>query len=210
MRNMPGQKILPRIRAIDASPKKDAANDQASDRTSQLCVSRQSRIARAIARSMARDVGAAKIGNHAKGRRATACLGISFHQSSHHLDRLPAHPSRLRIKILTALVSRRRALFHPPSVATSSSVGGNHRAGLSQTSNTSSLLVPMNAQEIRGRMQNGFRRFTLHLTDGQHFSVPHPDFIAVGKNVVVIIDENDVSRTIDALHIVSIEEAADQ
>jgi hypothetical protein len=132
MRSMPGQKILPRIGTIDASTKKGAANDQASDRTSQLCVSTQSRFARAIAGSMARNVDAAKIGNRANGLHASACLGISFHQSSHHLDRLQAHSSRAFIKIFTALVFSRRALFPPPSVASSSSVGGDHPADLSQ------------------------------------------------------------------------------
>ena len=68
----------------------------------------------------------------------------------------------------------------------------------------------MNSQEIRERMQNGFRPFTLHLTDGRHFTVPHPDFIAVGKNVVVVIGEDDVSRTIDPLRIVSLEETVGQ
>jgi hypothetical protein len=68
----------------------------------------------------------------------------------------------------------------------------------------------MNSQEIRERMQNGFRPFTLHLTDGRHFTVPHPNFIAVGKNVVVVIGEDDVSRTIDPLHIVSLEETVGQ
>ena len=68
----------------------------------------------------------------------------------------------------------------------------------------------MNSQEIRGRMQNGFRPFTLHVTDGRHFTVPHSDFIAVGKNVVVVIGEDDVSRTIDPLHIVSLEETVGQ
>jgi hypothetical protein len=68
----------------------------------------------------------------------------------------------------------------------------------------------VNAHEIRQRLQNGFRPFTLHLTDGRHFIVPHPDFIAVGKNVVVVIGEDDASRTIDPLHIVSLEEAVGQ
>ena len=68
----------------------------------------------------------------------------------------------------------------------------------------------MNAQEIRERMQNGFRPFTLHITDGRHFTVLQPDFIAVGKNVVVVIGEDDVSRTIDPLDIVSLKEAVGQ
>ncbi len=41
-----------------------------------------------------------------------------------------------------------------------------------------------------------------------HIEVPHHDFIAVGKNVVVVLDEKDHSAKIDALHIVSIEDLA--
>jgi len=36
--------------------------------------------------------------------------------------------------------------------------------------------------------------------------VSHHDFIAVGKNVVVVLDEKDYSTKIDALHIVSVED----
>jgi hypothetical protein len=65
----------------------------------------------------------------------------------------------------------------------------------------------MNPQIIRDRINNGFRPFVLHLSDGRHLAVPHSDFVAVGRNVVVVIGEDDVSRTIDPLHIVSVEEA---
>lgn len=68
----------------------------------------------------------------------------------------------------------------------------------------------MNPQIIRERIRNGFRPFVMHLSDGRQFAVPHPDFVAIGKNVVVVIGEDDVSRTIDPLHIVSIEEALKQ
>ena len=64
----------------------------------------------------------------------------------------------------------------------------------------------MNPQIIRERMHNGFQPFVLHLTDGRHFAVPHPDFLAVGRNFIVVIGEDDIPRTIDPLHIVSIEE----
>jgi len=68
----------------------------------------------------------------------------------------------------------------------------------------------MNPQIIRERVRDGFRPFVMHLSDGRHFTVPHPDFVAIGRNVVVVIGEDDVSRTIDPLHIVSIEEALKQ
>ena len=66
----------------------------------------------------------------------------------------------------------------------------------------------MNLEHIRERLQNGFEPFVLVTTDGRRFAVPHHDFIAVGKNVVVVLDEKDHSTKIGALHIVSIEDLA--
>jgi hypothetical protein len=66
----------------------------------------------------------------------------------------------------------------------------------------------MNLDHIRERLANGFEPFVLVMTDGRRFDVPHHDFIAVGKNVVVVLDEKDHSTKIDALHIVSIEDRA--
>jgi hypothetical protein len=64
----------------------------------------------------------------------------------------------------------------------------------------------MNLDHIRERLSNGFEPFVLVTTDGRRFDVPHHDFIAVGKNVVVVLDHKDHSTKIDALHIVSIED----
>lgn len=64
----------------------------------------------------------------------------------------------------------------------------------------------MNIERIRVLVTNGFKPFVLHLSDGRRFSVPHPEFVAVGKRVVVVIGKNDQVNTIDPLHIVSIEE----
>ena len=66
----------------------------------------------------------------------------------------------------------------------------------------------MNLDHIRERLQNSFEPFVLVRTDGRRFPVPHHDFIAVGKNVVVVLDEKDHSTKIDALHVVSIEDLA--
>ena len=65
----------------------------------------------------------------------------------------------------------------------------------------------MNLDHIRERLSNGFEPFVLVTTDGRRFDVPHHDFIAVGKNVVVVLDQKDHSTKIDALHIVSIEDS---
>ncbi len=64
----------------------------------------------------------------------------------------------------------------------------------------------MRITDIRERLSNGFEPFLLRLTDGRRIEVPHPDFIAVGKHVVVVLDRSDVARKIDVLHIVSIED----
>jgi hypothetical protein len=64
----------------------------------------------------------------------------------------------------------------------------------------------MNTDEIRKRLRNGFRPFRLCLSDGRKFAVPHPEFIAVGKKVVVVLDKDDFARIIDALHIVSVDD----
>jgi len=38
-------------------------------------------------------------------------------------------------------------------------------------------------------------------------TVPHRDFIALASKVVVVIDEQEISHTINTVHIVSITEA---
>ena len=63
----------------------------------------------------------------------------------------------------------------------------------------------LNLNVIRERLRNGFRPFAMVTTDGRRFVVPHPDFIAVGKGIVVLLHEDDTSTTLDALHIVSVE-----
>ena len=64
----------------------------------------------------------------------------------------------------------------------------------------------MNLERIRERMQNGFKPFVLELSSGKRVPVPHPDFIAIGKGVVVVLGTNDSVTSVDALHIVAIDE----
>ena len=68
----------------------------------------------------------------------------------------------------------------------------------------------LNLQPLRARLGPPFQPFTIRTSDGRRFDVPHPDFIAIGRGVVSVIDQEDVSHTLDALHIVSINEAAPQ
>jgi hypothetical protein len=65
----------------------------------------------------------------------------------------------------------------------------------------------INLDPIRERLGPNFRPFNIHLSDGRQLHVPHPDFIAIGRGVVSVIDENDVDHLLDALHIVSVDNA---
>ena len=64
----------------------------------------------------------------------------------------------------------------------------------------------MNLDRIRERISNGFKPFVLELSSGKRLRVPHPDFISIGRNVVVVIGKDDSITTADALHIVSMED----
>jgi hypothetical protein len=66
----------------------------------------------------------------------------------------------------------------------------------------------VNLNPIRDRLTGPFSPFVIHLTDGRKFEVPHRDFIAVGRGVVVVVDKHDSTHTVDSLHIVSITDAA--
>lgn len=64
----------------------------------------------------------------------------------------------------------------------------------------------MFVDQIKERLRNGFHPFTLGLSSGRKFLVPHEDFIAVNPKVVVVIDQKGISHTINPLHIVSLHE----
>jgi hypothetical protein len=64
----------------------------------------------------------------------------------------------------------------------------------------------LNLEIIRNRLGAGFKPFTLHLSDGRKIPVPHPDFVIVGRGVVVVLDEHDVDHVVDGMHIVSVED----
>ena len=68
----------------------------------------------------------------------------------------------------------------------------------------------LNLQHVRERFGASFQPFTISLSDGRSFVVPHRDVIAVGRGLVSVIDERDVQYTIDALHIISIDDTSPQ
>ncbi len=64
----------------------------------------------------------------------------------------------------------------------------------------------MNLDRIREKLSNGFRPFVFETSSWKRVPVPHPDFVALGKGVVVVIGEDDSITTLDALHISSIDD----
>ncbi|MBI4324061.1 MAG: hypothetical protein HY674_02235 [Chloroflexi bacterium] len=64
----------------------------------------------------------------------------------------------------------------------------------------------MNIQRFRKMAGGGCKPLVIRLSDGRKFPVPHPEFVAVGKSVVVVIGKDDQVNTIDPRHIVSWEE----
>ena len=64
----------------------------------------------------------------------------------------------------------------------------------------------VNLDRIRERLSNGFKPFVLELSSGKRLKVPHPEFIILGKNVLVVMGKDDSVTMADALHIVSMQE----
>ena len=62
----------------------------------------------------------------------------------------------------------------------------------------------MSIDKIRKRLTGGFRPFVLRTSDEREFPVPHPEFIAVGKLDVAVVDKSGDINVLEALHIVSI------
>jgi hypothetical protein len=61
----------------------------------------------------------------------------------------------------------------------------------------------MQIQEPRWVTGNGFQPFTVYLSDGRSFDVPHPDFIALSSRGVVIMGRDELPNLIDPSRIVS-------
>jgi hypothetical protein len=66
--------------------------------------------------------------------------------------------------------------------------------------------VNMDLNSIRNALrEQPFRPFELWLADGRRVPVHHPEFVAMNNRVVVVLDEESFSKTIEPLLIVSIE-----
>lgn len=62
----------------------------------------------------------------------------------------------------------------------------------------------MNLDKIRKQLTGGFRPFVIRTSDGREFDVPHPEFIAVGKGDIAVVDKDGDINVLDSLHIVSL------
>lgn len=62
----------------------------------------------------------------------------------------------------------------------------------------------MNVEKIRKRLTGGFRPFALGTSDGREYQVPHPEFIALGKWDVVVVNKTGDIDILDPLHITSL------
>ena len=64
----------------------------------------------------------------------------------------------------------------------------------------------MDLNSIRSALRSEpFRAFDLCLADGRRVTVKHPEFVAMSNRVVVVLDENSYSTTLEPLLIVSLE-----
>ena len=66
----------------------------------------------------------------------------------------------------------------------------------------------LNLQHVRDRLGPNFEPFIIRLTDGRSLEIPHPDFIAVGRGIVVLVDSDDRTHMIDPLQMVSLDKPA--
>jgi hypothetical protein len=62
----------------------------------------------------------------------------------------------------------------------------------------------MNIEKIRKYVTGGFRPFSIRTSDGRKFPVPHPEFIALGKSDVVVVDKRGDIHILETLHIASL------
>jgi hypothetical protein len=61
----------------------------------------------------------------------------------------------------------------------------------------------MNVEKIRKHLSGGFRPFVLRTSDGGEYQIPHPEFIALGKCYVAVVDSRGDMDILEPLHIVS-------
>jgi hypothetical protein len=65
----------------------------------------------------------------------------------------------------------------------------------------------MKPEDIRRRLRAGFRPFTIYLSNGRSYTVPHPEFILVAEHGVAVVDKDGFIDSLDPGHIVSLKDA---
>ncbi len=50
-----------------------------------------------------------------------------------------------------------------------------------------------------------FKPFVIRLADGRSLPVPHPDFVALGKRRIVVVNQDDTTATVEPLLVVSLD-----
>src|SRR6266496_4289735 len=55
----------------------------------------------------------------------------------------------------------------------------------------------LRASSRRPKLRNTFRPFAIELSSGRRYVVPHPEFIMVGRTVVVVMGADESVTTID-------------
>ena len=64
----------------------------------------------------------------------------------------------------------------------------------------------MNIKLVRAAVhRQPFQPFVIRLADGRAVPVPHPDFVALGRRVVIVVGDDDSSMDIEPFMIVSLD-----
>jgi hypothetical protein len=66
----------------------------------------------------------------------------------------------------------------------------------------------VNTEKIRRKLSGGFRPLVIRTSDGREFELPHPEFIAIGKYEVAVVDKDGDIDLLDPLHFVSLKSGA--
>ena len=66
--------------------------------------------------------------------------------------------------------------------------------------------IRMNVEQIRARLTGGFRPFAIRTSDGREYPVPHPEFLAVGRHAVGVVDKQGYIVSLDPQHIVALQD----
>lgn len=64
----------------------------------------------------------------------------------------------------------------------------------------------MSIRAIKNHLEGGFRPFTIFLSDGRKYNVPHPEFIMLGRTSIAVLAKDGEIDTLNPLHVVSVKD----